>query len=77
MILKAYYKNDSVAFSNHSKSFMNIIEDLDDLLASNKHFMLGPWLEKAKSAAFSNDTEKSYEFMAKNIITLWGPQGIF
>ena len=63
LILKAYYKNDSVAFSNHSKSFMNIIKDLDDLLASNKHFMLGPWLEKAKSASASN-----YEFMARNLI---------
>ena len=68
--MKAYYKNDSVAFTNFSGSFMDIIGDLDDLLASDSHFMLGPWLEKAKSASASN-----YEFMARNLITLWGPEG--
>ena len=75
--MKAYYKNDSVAFTNHTTSFMNIIEDLEDLLASNSHFMLGPWLEKAKSAASANDTVamKGNEFMARNLITLWGPEG--
>ena len=72
--MKALYKNESVAFTNHTTAFMNIIEDLEDLLASNSHFMLGPWLEKAKSAAASaNDTEN--EFMARNLITLWGPEG--
>ena len=48
--MEAYYRNDSAAFHHYSASFTSLIKDLDDLLASNSRFMLGTWLEKAKSA---------------------------
>ena len=75
-VMSAYFKNDTENFQLESKIFLDIIHDLERLLSTNKKFMLGPWLEKAKSLGkiTTNSTQK-YEFMARNLITLWGPEG--
>ena len=57
-----------------------MLGDLDAILATNKHFLLGVWLEDAKSIANRNKSVISgepsiYEFNARNQITLWGPNG--
>ena len=75
-VMLAYFKNDTENFQLESKIFLDISHDLERLLSTNKKFMLGPWLEKAKSFGkiTTNSTQK-YEFMARNLITLWGPEG--
>ena len=75
-VMSAYFKNDTENFQLESKIFLDIVHDLERLLSTNKKFMLGPWLEKAKSFGqiTTNSTQK-YEFMARNLITLWGPEG--
>ena len=55
--------------------FLDILEDLDRILATNRNFLLGPWLESAKNLATNNREKKLYEFNARNQITLWGPYG--
>ena len=55
--------------------FLDILEDLDRILATNKNFLLGPWLESAKAMATNSRERKLYEFNARNQITLWGPDG--
>ena len=55
--------------------FLDILEDLDRILATNKNFLLGPWLESAKAMATDSQERKLYEFNARNQITLWGPDG--
>ena len=55
--------------------FLDILEDLDRILATNKNFLLGPWLESAKALATNSQERKLYEFNARNQITLWGPDG--
>merc|ERR1719471_1333812 len=49
------------------------------ILATNKNFLLGVWLEEAKSLASESKYQKAdsalYEFNARNQITLWGPNG--
>jgi alpha-N-acetylglucosaminidase len=44
-------------------------------LSTHEDFLLGPWIESAKSAANSSDEEKQFEYNARNQITLWGPRG--
>ena len=68
-VMKTYFKNESESFANETDTFLDIVQDLDLLLSTNEHFMIGPWLEKAQNLG------PNYEFMARNLITLWGPEG--
>ena len=56
-----------------------MLKDLDMILATNKNFLLGVWLEEAKSLALESKYQSAesalYEFNARNQITLWGPNG--
>lgn len=47
----AFQHKDASAFNNHSQKFLQLIKDIDELLASNDNFLLGTWLESAKKLA--------------------------
>ena len=59
----------------NSEVFLDLLQDLEKIVASNKNFLLGPWLESAKALATNEEDKKNYEFNARNQITLWGPEG--
>lgn len=67
-----FEKKDLPAFKTHSHRFLEIINDLDGLLATNKHFLLGAWLNAAKKRATNAAEAALYERNARNLITLWG-----
>ncbi|XP_068725603.1 alpha-N-acetylglucosaminidase-like [Montipora capricornis] len=50
-----------------------IFLDMDAVLTSNQYFLLGNWLNGAKSLATDAQESRLYEFNARNQITLWGP----
>lgn len=54
---------------------LTLLEDMDQLLWSDSHFLLGTWLEAAKQLANDAQERRLYEFNARNQITLWGPTG--
>lgn len=56
-------------------ALLNMINDLDALLATNVNFLLGHWLNEARAWAQSGDDADWLEFNARNQITLWGPNG--
>ena len=55
--------------------FIDLLKDIEEILSTNKNFLLGPWLESAKALATNDEEKKIYEFNARNQITLWGPNG--
>ncbi len=67
-----YQKKDLAAFKKHSAEFISLIEDMDRLLATQEDFLLGRWLNSAKSWGTTSDEKKLYEMNARNLITLWG-----
>jgi len=67
-----YKNNDSIAFKKHSGQFIELIEDMDKLLATRKDFMLGPWISAARKWGITKPEKALYEMNAKDIITLWG-----
>ena len=68
----AHQQKDIASFKKYSKQFIELIQDMDALLASRKDFMLGPWVADARRWG-TNDAEKAlYEMNAKDLITLWG-----
>lgn len=46
------------ALNLHSKRFVQLIRDIDRLLASNSNFLLGTWLESAKKLAINPSERK-------------------
>lgn len=52
-----------------------ILIDLDRILASNKDYLLGQWIESAKNLSINAIESQLYEINARNQITTWGPNG--
>ena len=67
-----YKSNNIAAFKKHSRQFIELIEDMDRLLATRKDFMLGPWVSAARKWGITETEKALYEMNAKDIITLWG-----
>ncbi|SFE34312.1 alpha-N-acetylglucosaminidase [Chitinophaga sp. CF118] len=70
--ISAYRAKDSVAFKKTSSAFLQLIEDMDRLLATKKDFMLGPWLADARKWGTTPQEKALYERNARDLITLWG-----
>jgi alpha-N-acetylglucosaminidase len=68
----AYKEKDTAAFNKYSKAFIQLISDMDVLLATRKDFMLGPWLSTARSQGTTPAEKALYEQNARDLITLWG-----
>lgn len=64
-----------VFFRYYGKSFLDLFDDLESILASSKHFLLGSWIKDARALGKSQKEKENYEYNAKNQITLWGPNG--
>lgn len=72
---RAYQNDDRVAFEKYSSEFIELIEDMDRLLASRLDFLLGPWIADARSWGNSESEKAVYEQNARDLITLWGDAG--
>ena len=51
---------------------IQILVDMDTLLASDSHFLLGNWIESAKAKATNGYELDLYEWNARLQLTLWG-----
>lgn len=53
---------------------LKFIEDAEKLLASDKIYLLGRWINNATNIA-PEKYKDLFEFNARNLVTLWGPDG--
>lgn len=70
---KAYESGDKEAFDSESERFLSLILDLDAMLSTDAHFMLGNWIRKARGCASSDAERDLYEKNARWLVTVWGP----
>ena len=68
----AYQDGDVRAFRQAAEEFLALIEDLDELLATRKEFLLGRWLEDAKRWGTNNAEQQVFQWNARRVLTLWG-----
>lgn len=54
---------------------LKLLADMDKLLASDSHFLLGRWLQDSRQWGTSAQEKNLMEYNARNQITLWGPEG--
>lgn len=76
-IKTAHETNDKVLFNKLKERFLELILDVDALLATNENFRLGHWTERARNMASEvNSTTESdrdwLEMNARLLITTWG-----
>jgi len=73
-LMTAYERKDATALKRARQRFLELIGDIDQLLATRQEFLLGAWLDDAKRWAQTDDERRLCEWNARNQITLWGPR---
>jgi alpha-N-acetylglucosaminidase len=68
----AYKRKDAAAFQKAADRFMTLGRDIDKILGARSEFMLGKWIDDAKSWAADKQERDYYEKNARHIVTLWG-----
>ena len=80
--MATYYNNNNITgVQYYSTQMLDLLSDMNDLLNTDAHWMLGPWLNDARNQAhITNNTSINktleanwYEYNARNQLTLWGP----
>ena len=71
-MVNAYHDKDAEEFEAASNAYLQLLRDLDALLATREEFLLGAWLEDAKRWGNNAEEKRIYEWNARTVITLWG-----
>ncbi|XAR63467.1 Alpha-N-acetylglucosaminidase [Bertholletia excelsa] len=67
----AFQHKDAKLLSSNSQKFLQLIRDIDKLLAADDNFLLGTWLESAKKLASNSAESRQYEWNARTQVTMW------
>lgn len=70
--VNAYRQKNIADFRKYSKEYLQLISDMDALLATRKDFLLGPWLADARKQGNTAAEKDLYERNARDLVTLWG-----
>ena len=68
----SWQAQDLYSFNERGAELIDILNDMDRLLATDEHFLLSKWLRSAKSFGINEDERDLYEWNARTQITLWG-----
>ncbi|VDH90347.1 alpha-N-acetylglucosaminidase [Mytilus galloprovincialis] len=74
-MIAAYQNNQTSNFGLYSQMLLSLLNDMETLLASDSHFLLGKWIAAAKQWANNFNEAILLEFNARNLVSLWGPKG--
>lgn len=84
VLTTSFYREIAAAFRNHKLPELltaggvlvhDLLPELERLLSSDRNFLLGTWLERARSLALDEAEAQLYDRNARNQLTLWGPGG--
>jgi len=71
-VAKAWEAKDTEALQHASQRFLQLIRDVDELLATRQEFLLGCWLEDAKRWGTTDQERAKFQWNARRVLTLWG-----
>ncbi|XP_065837644.1 alpha-N-acetylglucosaminidase-like [Oscarella lobularis] len=72
---QTYHMNSSTEFDGIIAQMLELIQDADKILATDVNYLLGTWIETARSWGDTDDEKRELEMNARNQVTLWGPRG--
>lgn len=68
---EAYEARDRAGVSRHSQRFLRALDLSSEILATDRNWLLGPWLEQAKSWGADAEERGILEWHARSILTIW------
>ncbi|MCX2473778.1 alpha-N-acetylglucosaminidase [Pedobacter sp. MC2016-05] len=68
----AYEQKNIVEMNKNKKEMLDLIDDVDRLLATQPSMLLGKWIENARKIGKDNAEKDYYEQDARMLITVWG-----
>lgn len=71
-IASAWKNHNKEEFKRYSTAFLQLMDDMDDLLSTRQDFLLGKWINDARENGITEQEKNLYEFNARDIVTLWG-----
>ncbi len=71
-IVQAWQAKDASALRNASEQFLDLMRDMDRLLATREEFLLGRWVEDAKRWGTTDAERARFEWNARRVLTMWG-----
>jgi alpha-N-acetylglucosaminidase len=71
-VVEAHEVRDIAQFEKASDEFLQLMLDLDELLATREEFLLGKTLEDAKRWGTTDEEKAILEWNARRVITTWG-----
>jgi alpha-N-acetylglucosaminidase len=71
-MVKAYQAKDAPAFEASAGRLLQLIGEIDDLLATREEFLLGRWLADARRWGRTEQEKARLEWNARRVLTLWG-----
>jgi len=71
-VVQEYHAKDYARFKNASNDFLQLMLDLDELLATRQEFLLGNCLNNAKRWGKTAKEKAILEWNARRVLTLWG-----
>jgi len=72
-VVETFKSGYAVRFRKAADAFLELIGDLDRLLATQRRFLLGRWLADARRWGRTPQEKSLYERNARMLITIWGP----
>jgi len=70
--VEARRSGDAEALRTSADDFLQLMRDMDQLLATRPEFLLGCWLEDAKRCGTTDAERAKFEWNARRVLTLWG-----
>lgn len=74
--IDAWRARDGARFQTASQRMLDLIRDLDELLATRSEYLLGRWLSDARRWGKNPDEQDRLEWNARRVITMWGQQSL-
>lgn len=71
-LIKAWRAKGATRFEEASRRFVELIRDMDELLATRREFLLGGWLNDARRWGTTPGERARCEWNARRVLTLWG-----
>ena len=75
LVKQAFDEQDLKTYDQTTKNFITYLKEVDELLSTRSDFLFGEWIGKARKAGKTEEEKRLYEWNAKSLISLWGPQG--
>jgi len=74
-VIDAYKAKDAARIKECGDQMLEILDDVDRLVASDSYYLLGEWIRMAREWGVDEAEKQYFEEDAKNIISTWGFEG--